>query len=46
MELLEGPPERQRVKNVALMMFCDHPIKPDYYKNQAENDSSRAPNRQ
>ena len=24
MELLEGPPERQRVKNVALMMFCDH----------------------
>lgn len=27
MELLEGPPERQRVKNVALMMFCDHPEK-------------------
>ncbi len=27
MELLEGPPERQRVKNVALMMFCDYPDK-------------------
>ncbi|MBP0977084.1 MAG: putative DNA binding domain-containing protein [Oscillospiraceae bacterium] len=25
MELLEGPPERQQIKNVALMMFCDHP---------------------
>ncbi len=24
MELLDGPPERQFVKNVALMMFCDH----------------------
>lgn len=24
MELLVGPPERQRIKNVALMMFCDH----------------------
>ncbi|MEE3423446.1 MAG: RNA-binding domain-containing protein [Succinimonas sp.] len=27
MELLEGPPERQRIKNVALMMFCDYPDK-------------------
>ena len=27
MELLEGPPERQRVKNMALMMFCDYPDK-------------------
>ncbi len=27
MDLLEGPPERQRVKNAALMMFCDHPDK-------------------
>lgn len=27
MELLEGPHERQRIKNVALMMFCDHPDK-------------------
>ena len=24
MGLLDGPPERVRVKNVALMMFCDH----------------------
>ena len=24
MELLDGPPERQRIRNVALMMFCDH----------------------
>ena len=24
MELLDGPPELARVKNVALMMFCDH----------------------
>ena len=24
MVLLDGPPERQRVRNVALMMFCDH----------------------
>ncbi len=24
MDLLEGPPERERIKNVALMMFCDH----------------------
>lgn len=27
MEMLVGPPERQRIKNVALMMFCDHPDK-------------------
>lgn len=27
MELLEGPPERQRIKNVALMMFCEYPDK-------------------
>ena len=27
MQLLVGPPERLRIKNVALMMFCDHPDK-------------------
>ncbi len=24
MDLIDGPPERERIKNVALMMFCDH----------------------
>ena len=27
MDLLEGPTEQQRIKNVAAMMFCDHPQK-------------------
>ena len=27
MELLEGPTERRRIKNVAAMMFCEHPEK-------------------
>ena len=27
MDLLEGPTEQRRIKNVAAMMFCDHPQK-------------------
>ena len=41
MQLLDGPPERLRVKNVALMMFCD---KPDCFFPYMEVDIVWFPN--